>query len=149
MGNILVAAHSGLRWLTLIFLVLAVLNALMKGFGKSADFKPMDKKLGLFALIFTHIQVLIGIVLYFTSAKVASLSGEVMKDSVARFFAMEHPLTMLIAAILITIGYSKAKRAATAQKKFRLTFVFFLLGLILILAMIPWPMQEQYGAGWY
>ena len=144
--EILRHAHSGLRWLVLIALVLAIVNAAGKMSG-STPFGAKDKKLNLFTLVFSHIQFLVGFVLYFVSPKVI-FSGAAMKDSVSRFFLVEHISLMVIAIVLITIGYSKSKRALSDGKKFKLTFWFFLIGLILILASIPWPFQG-YGAGWF
>ena len=113
----------------------------------SYSFTAKDKKLGLFALIFTHIQFLMGLVLYFLSPKVV-FSGEAMKDSVLRFFLVEHISLMTLAVVLITIGYSKSKSTALDAKKFKSTFWFFVIGLLLILAGIPWPFQN-YGTGWF
>lgn len=139
-------AHSGLRWLVLIALIIAIVNAIGKTSGK-VSFTDKDKKIGLFALIFTHIQLLIGLVLYFTSPKVV-FSGEAMKSDVLRFFLVEHSLLMLVAVVLITIGYSRSKKAVEAGKKFKSVLIFYLIGLILMLAGIPWPFMD-YGASWF
>ena len=139
-------AHSGLRWLVLVFLVLAVVNAASKWNGQT-PFGPKDKRLNLLALIFSHVQLLLGLGLYFISPKVM-LSAEAMSDRLLRFFTVEHIAGMLIAITLITIGYSRAKRHATDLKKFRATFWFYLIGLIVILVSIPWPFQG-YGTGWF
>lgn len=144
--EILRHAHSGLRWLVLIFLVLAIINAVGK-MNRTKAFTQKDKKLGLFALIFTHVQFLIGLGLYFISPKVV-FSGAAMSDSLLRFFLVEHISLMTLAVVLITIGYSKSKRASLDAKKFKLIFWFFFIGLILILAGIPWPFQN-YGARWF
>ena len=76
------------------------------------------------------------------------LSAEAMSDRLLRFFTVEHLVGMLIAITLITIGYSRAKRHSTDLKKFRATFWFYLIGLIVILLSIPWPFQG-YGTGWF
>lgn len=144
--EILRHAHSGLRWFVLIALILAIINAI----GKTNGLKPFtdkDKKLGLFALIFTHLQFVIGLLLYFMSPKVVFAAAS-MKSDVLRFFLVEHALLMLIAVVLITIGYSRAKRAATDAKKFKSILIFYLIGLILILVGIPWPFID-YGAAWF
>lgn len=142
----LVHAHSGLRWLVLLFLLLAIFSSLTKWQGNKA-YTANDKRFSLFALIFTHIQLILGLVLYFISPKV-QFSGDVMGNSILRFYTVEHISLMLLAIILITIGYSRAKRAASDQKKFKTTFWFYLIGLVLILASIPWPFRNL-GAGWF
>lgn len=146
MYPILVHAHSGLRWLVLVFLVLAIVNAARKQNGQTA-YGASDKRVSLLALIFTHVQLLLGLGLYFISPKVA-FTAETMSNTVSRFYTVEHTSLMLIAIILITIGYSRAKRQATDAQKFKTTFRFYLIGLILILVSIPWPFRGL-GAGWF
>lgn len=146
MYPMLVHTHSGLRWLVLIFLLAAIVNAGTKMGGK-ASYTDKDKRLGLFALIFTHLQIVIGLILYFVSPKVVSMSAA-MSDKVLRFFAVEHLTMMIIGAVLITVGYSRAKRKADAIGKFKTTFWFYLIGLVVILAGVPWPFLK-YGSAWF
>ncbi|TDS56609.1 hypothetical protein C8P70_11945 [Myroides indicus] len=107
--------------------------------GKSSkkQFTDKDRKLGLFALIFSHIQLLLGLILYFVSPMVQSF-GVAMKDSTLRLYALEHPLINIIAIVLITIGWSKHKKAEGDAKKFKTFAIFYTLGLVLILSRIPW-----------
>lgn len=142
-------AHSGLRWVVLLLLLAAIGNAFMKWRGGKTEFTGGDKKLALFALISVHLQLVIGLALYFMGPYFAALTvdaGAVMKNSGLRFFAVEHISVMIIGIILITIGYSKAKRTEDINKRFKTTFIFYLIGLILILARVPWP--GMYGTGW-
>lgn len=140
--NILVSAHSGLRWLLLIALVIAVIQSFSKR-GKFGEIK--ETKSVLITLILTHLQLLAGLLLYFISGKV-QFGGNTMSNSVIRFFTVEHSLMMIIAVVLITVGYSKAKKA---PKPFKIVFNFYLLALILILVAIPWPFRTALGAGWF
>ncbi|WPP49379.1 cytochrome B [Catalinimonas niigatensis] len=136
--------HSALRYVVLILLIIAVINALMKWQGKK-EFKPVDKKIYLFTLIATHTQLLIGLILYFVSPIVDQAYadfGAAMKDAMLRFWAMEHFALMLIAIILITIGYSSSKKVVDAVVKHKKIAIFFLLGLVLILFAIPWPFSN-------
>jgi len=146
MYNGLVHAHSGLRWVVLALLLFAIFNAFSKK-SKGAEWTDKDKKLTLFAMIFTHVQLLIGLVLYFISPLVQFSEG-FMKNPVYRFYGMEHIVTMLLAIALITVGYSKSKRATESAKKFKSVATFYLIGLLLILAGIPWPFRDL-GAGWF
>ncbi|CAG5077897.1 hypothetical protein [Parvicella tangerina] len=147
----LLHAHSGLRWLTLGILIYAIINALLK---KNKAYADSDKTISIIALSLTHLQVVIGLVLYFIQGKYElfkvafddSLPKEV--KSTARLYALEHPLIMLIAAVLITIGHSKAKKATESSKKFKLTYIFFGIGLVLILSRIPWPFLVE-TANWF
>lgn len=137
MYPMLVHSHSGLRWVVLLLLLAAIFNAGTKMGGK-ATYTDKDKKLGLFTLIFSHVQLVIGIVLYLISPKVQAF----------RFFRMEHLAMMILAIALITIGYSRAKRQTGDAGKFKTTFWFYLIALLAILAGIPWPFMG-YGSAWF
>lgn len=139
MYEILLSLHSFLPYLFLIAIVPAIILFVVARLN-GGEFKPLHRILALMSLIFAHLQLLIGLILYFISpmVKQAYASGEMMSNPDYRFFAVEHIFTMLVGIILITIGYSKAKRASTANGKFNRLIIFYLIGLILILAMIPW-----------
>jgi hypothetical protein len=143
----LVSFHSGWRWIMLLFLLIALINNLLK-WRKGAAHTASDQKWNLYTMSAAHLQLIVGFVLYFMSTKV-QFAAATMKDTVLRFYTVEHILTMLIAVILITIGYSRAKRAAADSDRFRLGFWFFLGGLIFLVAGIPWPFREALGAGWF
>lgn len=144
MESILKHAHSGMRWFALALLIYAIVNAIMKK--KSGKYTDNDKLVSILTLSLVHLQVVIGLVLYFMQGRLNGLSE--MSEKVTRLYSLEHPLMMLIAAVLITIGHSKAKKATEDAKKFKTTYVFFGLGLILILSRIPWPFLAP-GAGWF
>lgn len=138
MYSILQPAHSYVAYAALIFLAIASVNGIA-GMMANRSFKDSDKKIGLFALIFTHMQLLLGLILYFVSPLVQSFSVA-MKDSNLRLYALEHPLINIIAIVLITIGWSKHKKTTDSKKKFKMFAIFYTLGLILILSRIPWNM---------
>ncbi|RYC71361.1 MULTISPECIES: cytochrome B [Spirosoma] len=140
----LVHAHSGLRWIALILLLAAVAVAIGKWQGRSG-YTDGNRKLYLFTLIAVHTQLLIGLVLYFISPLV---NFSMLSDKLYRFYTVEHTTGMLIAIVLITIGYSRSKRATDPTTKQRLVGIFYGLGLLLILASIPWPFRIP-GAGWF
>lgn len=130
--------HSGWAYLVLLFLVLAVVNALI-GFSSKKEFQSKDRKIALLALIFTHTQLLIGLFLYFVSPLGKAALGQ-MKDAALRLTSLEHPLVNLIAIILITVGWSKHKKLADSSSKFKTFLIFYGLGLLLILSRIPWSL---------
>jgi fumarate hydratase class II len=133
--------HSLLAYAVLILMIVAVLNAVI-GYNKQSDFSPRDFKLTLWALIATHTQVLIGLVLYFISPlgikSFSSNGAQVMKDATLRLFAVEHISVMIIAAVLLTIGYAKQKRTEDSATKFKRISIFYGIALLLILSRIPW-----------
>lgn len=143
---ILVHIHSGLRWLVLLFIIAAIVNAGLKLTRKSSS-NCNDCAFNRLALIFMHLQLVLGLVLYFISPKVV-FDAISMKDSLLRFFLVEHIGLMIIAVILITIGYVKSDRAVDELKKQKQVLVYFSIALLLILVSIPWPFREL-GAGWF
>jgi hypothetical protein len=134
-------AHSGWAYLVLLLLVVAVLNSL-SGFSANRAFTAKDKKIALFALIASHIQLLLAMFLYFLSPYYNTMKeigmGEVMKNSELRLYIIEHPLMNIIAIILITVGWSKHKAATTDKAKFKSIWLMYLIALVLILSRIPW-----------
>ena len=127
--------HKGWAYLALLLLVVAVVNAII-GLASKKEFTSKDRKIALFGLIASHVQLLGGLILYFVSP--LGLAGFSTKVAEARLTSLEHPLINVVALVLITIGWSKHKKAATSELKFKSFAVFYTLGLLLILARIPW-----------
>jgi len=146
MHPFLVHLHSGLRWVVLITILLALFQAIRKWSG-SHVFDAKTRKIPLFAFISCHLQLLAGLVLYAISPRVV-FSMESMKNAASRFFLVEHTSMMLLAIVLITLGYLRAKKVEVPGNAFRTVFWFYLAGMLLILASIPWP-SMGYGTGWF
>lgn len=130
--------HSGWAYLAILVLVIAIVNSLI-GITSKKEFTAKDKKIAMFALIGAHIQLLVGLILYFVSPLGKDSFG-LMSDAALRLTSLEHPLVNIIAIILITIGWSKHKKAATSEAKFKAITVFYALGFVLILSRIPWSL---------
>ena len=133
--------HSGWAYITLLILIIAVVNAII-GVTSNKEFQEKDLRIPLFALIIAHIQLLIGLVAYFMSAQFAFLKehgmGAAMKDPEIRLVVMEHPLMMILAVILITVGFSKHKNKSTDKEKFKTIAVYYGIALVFVLSRIPW-----------
>ncbi len=132
--------HSYWAYIVLAVLIYTVVNAII-GLTQKKEFTHKEFRLGLFTLITSHIQLLIGLGWYFMSPWYKALKangGEVMKDSGARLLAIEHPLTMIIAIVLITIGWSKHKKKVKSEDKFKMFAIFYGIALVLVLSRIPW-----------
>ena len=136
MYYILQKFHSGFAYIALLLLVIAVVNALI-GFFSKKEFTSKDRKISLFGMLTTHIMLLIGLILYFVSPIGFAVLGE-MKNASLRLTSLEHPVTNIIAITLITIGWSRHKKALSNEKKFKSIAIFFGIGLLLILSKIPW-----------
>ena len=141
--------HSVLRWIILILLLVAIFKNLAD---RKGAFTETHRKLGLFLMICADIMLLIGIYQWATGDTWGLISiksrgfGDVMKDTVARFYAIEHPTGMLIAIILIHLGYSYGKKSVPDSQKHNRILLFFGLALLIILILIPWPFRVA-GAG--
>lgn len=131
MYQILKSAHSGWRYIVLILLVLAFVQALAGWLGRK-PYTEGNRKLNVFALVSAHIQLVFGLLLYFI--------GEWFKaDSSAalgRYWKMEHIGMMVFAIILITVGNARSKRAGEPVAKHRTIALYFGLALIMIIAAI-------------
>ncbi len=134
--------HSYWAYLVLLMLIVTTVNSLVSYFGDK-EYGARDMRLSLFTLIVTHIQLLIGIVLYFVSplgAKAIASEGmsAAMKDPAIRLYVVEHPIGMILAVVFITVGYSRHKKKLTSRPKFKQLAIFYTLALLAMLAMIPW-----------
>lgn len=146
----LLHAHSSLRYIILIVLIVAVVNAIMK-WQSNKPFTAFDNKLSLYALIFSHIQLVIGLVLYFISPIVEgalSQMPEAMGETALRYWAVEHITAMIIGIALVTVGRVRSKKQATDLAKHKQIAIWMGLGLLVILASIPWPFRG-FGNGWF
>lgn len=133
--------HSYWAYLVLLIVVLATFNAIIKA-ARKKPFAAHDFRISLFALIVMHLQLLIGLVLYFVSPYFSAFSeegmGKIMQDETLRLYLIEHPITMILAIVFITIGYSKHKKKLSSSKKFKTLSIFYAIALILLLSRIPW-----------
>lgn len=133
--------HSGWAYITLIILIVAVVNAVI-GLTSKKEFKDKDLRISLFTLIIAHLQLIIGFIAYFVSAQFAYVldngMGASMKEPEIRLFVIEHPLMMILAIVLITMGFSKHKKQTTDKGKFKTVALYYGIALVFVLSRIPW-----------
>ncbi|HMU69721.1 MAG TPA: hypothetical protein PK511_07480 [Chitinophagales bacterium] len=148
----LLASHSGLRYIVMILLILAVVYARQTSSGKK-PFAGATKKMGMFTMILVDIQLLVGAALYFnfiasqTNFKLGKLKDQ-LSAPMFRSIALDHALGMFIAIVLIHLGYAKAKKSMNDVDAGKKQFMFYLIALILILVSIPWPFLHH-ERGWF
>jgi hypothetical protein len=148
----LLLLHSLLRWVILLLLLAAIVQS-YSGIRSGRPFSGGDRKLGLFLMIAAHTTLLLGLVLWFFGQFGLSLAvdngmGVVMKNSVMRYWVVEHFAGMLIAVALITVGRGVAKKNIPDAARFKRAFWLFLIALIVILATVPWPFRTGVGRPW-
>lgn len=137
--------HNLLRWIILILLLVSIYKSYV-GTTTKKTFDPGDKKIWLFTLIASHLTLLLGLyqwlfgrfgILSYVKPEGASM----MKDPYLRFFQMEHPVSMILAILMITLGYGMAKKNVDDALKYKKALRYFVLALILIMVAVPWPFR--------
>lgn len=130
--------HSYFAYLLLAVLIYSLIYSIVM-FVKKKPFTEKVRKVTLAGFIATHLQLLIGLVLYVISpVGLPNISGEAMQESLSRLYILEHPLTMIIGIILISVGYIKAKKPGDDVRRYKTIILFYTLGIALILLRIPW-----------
>ncbi|WP_018675131.1 hypothetical protein [Riemerella columbina] len=139
MDNMMLHAHKGFAYLILIAVAVFVIALLATMFGYSGKISKLLRKSILITMILFHIQALIGLVMLFFFSpgfKATKDSGMLMKDSVLRNTYVEHPVAMVLAAVLLTIVNKKVK---VNQE---LNFKIVIMGLVAV-ALMLWAFQWQ------
>lgn len=149
MQAVLLQVHSIFRWVILILLLLSIIRS-FTGWQKNRELREGDAKLWLFTMISAHITLLIGLYLLFFGRYGVLSAGlpegiHLMKDKFYRFFWVEHPVGMVVATALITAARAIVKKQIKDPLKYKKAFWLFLLALIIILAVIPWPGRDIVG----
>jgi membrane protein DedA with SNARE-associated domain len=141
--------HNLMRWVILVIALITIFRSL-GGMNGGKPFTSGARKTALFLMIASDIQLLLGFFLYYTKGWFDVLGGGgVMSNAYNRFFAVEHMAGMLIALILIHIGYSATKKDIPDASKYKKLFWYTLIALVLILVSIPWPFREAVARPWF
>lgn len=135
--------HSILRWLLLAGLLGSIILAI-SGLSDKNGLGRTGRIFARFTVYFAHLQLLVGIVLFLISPRVI-FSSDSMQSPILRFFLVEHTSAMLLAIILITIGYIRMKKATDLVLSTRTLLWFYIFSLIIILILIPWPFTRYAG----
>lgn len=137
--------HSSLRYVIVFLFILSIIGSLTSWTGKK-PFTKGSKMLYMFTMVFCHIQLVVGLLLYVMRGHYKGFSQ--MDVPQTRFFSVEHLSMMLLAIILVTIGYSSAKRLNDEVAKHKRTFIFYTLSFLVIFFAIPWPFLKDFGT-WF
>lgn len=137
--------HSAIRWLLLSGLLVSLFAAI-SCINEKKELSSVGKLFSRLTVYLAHSQLLVGTALYLISPKVI-FRASAMSSPILRFFLVEHITAMVTSIALITVGYSMMKRAADPVRSIKTLFWFYLAGLVIILAMIPWPFLS-FGGHW-
>jgi hypothetical protein len=135
----LIAIHSVFRYLLLIVLLVTIYLA-WEGYFFKKKYTKTDRVLVSATSGISHIQLIIGFILYFKSPVVQGFwAQKSFQWSDNLFFGVVHFTLMSIAIVLVTIGAALAKRETDDKKRFKIILTYFTFALFLILIAIPWP----------
>lgn len=138
MYSILLELHSAMRWVVLLNLLYAIYRAYY-GYVSNSVFSKTDNALRHWTATFAHIQLLIGMVLYFQSPVVKYFRQTGFKNFEAAFFGLIHISLMLVAIVVLTVGSAMAKRKTSDVDKFKTMLLWYTIALVIIFIAIPWP----------
>ena len=133
-------AHNILRWGVIIAGFWAIYLA-FTGVNNKRAWQAKDNKAGMWFILFCHLQVVLGLILYIMLGQYSIFSNmsEGMKNPETRYWGIEHLLGMLIAVALIQYGRIASKKATVNMIKHKKALIWFSIGMIIILINIPWP----------
>lgn len=142
-------AHSGLRWIVLLLLLVATVKALSGWLGKK-QYTKSDNLIAVMLLGFTHLQALLGLVLYIMMGWGSAFSnmGVAMKDPDTRFWSIEHLVAMLLVVVFITVGRVRSKKASSDVLKHKRGAILYLLALLIVL-WVGLIKPYMLGRGWF
>lgn len=133
-------AHSWVRWAVVVTGVAAFLRA-VAGASERRPWTRSDDRGSLWFTIALDVQVLLGVLLYIERGLPRTLvanAASVMRDSPARFWAVEHPFGMLVGLTLAHVGRAIVRKADVSRRH-KLAAIVFGIALVAILVSIPWP----------
>jgi heme A synthase len=142
MYEFVLLAHSWIRWFAIVAGVIATVSAL-SGTPRGDARDVRADKWGLILMITLDLQLLLGLLLYLalspTTRAIFNDFGGAMRDPVARFWAVEHIGTMILAVAIAHVGRVLARRAKTPRAIRLRQSICFGLATVLMIAGTPWP----------
>jgi hypothetical protein len=141
MYPILLAAHNIIRWFALIIGIVIVVLSFLGWFGKK-EWSARDRKWGMYYTSAMDIQLLLGLLLYFIFSPLTRLAlqnfSAAMGNSGLSFFAIEHPLAMILAVVFAHLGSALSKKAPDSAGKYRQAAIWYTLSVLLLIIGMPW-----------
>lgn len=125
--------HSGWAYLTVLMAIIFFLAVSYYALNKKQRDNTI-RKISFYTTLVFHVQMVAGVILYFVSPY-AQWTENTMKDDTSRLYALEHPLIMFAAVILITVANSKIKKSENIKIPIAILGLF---ALACVLSRIPW-----------
>ena len=144
-----ISVHSILRYLVILLTLVVAIQSVI-GLQKKGPFLKGNRLTALFMLISCDLQLLVGLAVFYMGGHLQMLQkGQAMANHATRFFAVEHPLSMIIGIILVHFAYNTAKSPFPDAKKFKRMFWSSFIALFLFVSQTPWPYKKDIGRPWF
>ena len=118
--------HNFVPSVLLTLLILAAGSSTIPNFKKNKHSEGHRKNV-LVVLIVAHLQLIIGLILYFiitVSMKSITKINQLTQSISHRLCVIEHPKVMILSRVLISVAYSKSAKKATDPMKHKIKFYY-------------------------
>ena len=134
--KIITEAHKGFAYLILLAGIIFIVALLVTMFGYSGKIKKLLKTSTLITMILFHIQLIVGIfmLVFSPGLKGALETGTLMQDGPRQLY-VEHPVSMLIGVVLMTIINKYMKSHDTLSMKI---VIMGVIAFALFAYAFPW-----------
>ena len=117
-------AHSGWRYLASLALVVAV-AAYLVNWLRGREWSRLEQRIGLYAIVVVDIQLLLGLILWGVGGSLGLIGANAART-------IEHPLTMLLAIVLLHVGWVWTKRSDETVRLRNGALTFVVAGLLVL-----------------
>ncbi len=124
MYNFTTAAHDGWHYLASLALAVAVAVFLVNWL-RGQTWGRLEQLVGTVAIIVVDIQLLLGLILWGVGASMGIVGANMART-------IEHPITMLLAIILLHAGWVWTKRADESARLRNGALTFVVVGLLVL-----------------
>ncbi len=134
--------HSALRYALIILASVAIYKA-WTGWLSNKPYTAADNKISVFLIATVHLQLVIGLLMYFFMSPYVkqglSNMKEAMSQSLIRYWTVEHIFVMIIVVVLFQLGRTLSKKASADKSKHQRAAIFYTIAFLLAFIMSPWP----------
>jgi hypothetical protein len=141
--DFLLQAHSGWRYVVTVLVLVAIVLSFAGWLGRR-PYTDTNRKINLFAMVSAHIQLVLGLALYFNS-RFVQFNSDTMTNPDIRYWTVEHVTMMVIAIALITVGHIHSKKLVLPEKKHRVIALYYTLALLIIFIAILQSQRPFFG----
>ncbi|MBC8344500.1 MAG: hypothetical protein ISR55_00295 [Bacteroidetes bacterium] len=134
MYNILLQSHSGIRYLVILLLFFSLIWSFVAWL-RNAKFSRFDNILNLTTTISFHLQLILGLILYFTSPLVL-FKSETMNNEILSYWTIWHAFMMIISIALVTIARISVKKLQDDMRKHQSIVIYYLLVIVIVFSAL-------------